>query len=234
MHGQNWPLRKKMITLVVLGYTTFVVTWGSSIFSTATLSVSAYFGVSIEVALLGISLYVLGFAFGPLICMIVPQLPILKQELSGIGGPLSELYGRRNPLIISIFGFAIFQIAVAVGKDIQTVLICRFFGGVFASSPLAVVGAVLADMFGPETRGQAVAVFSMMVFGGPLFGPIAGSFITASYLGWRWTEYITAIMGFLALALIVLFLEETYPPIILVQKAEHLRRITKKFANPSY
>ncbi|KAA8893399.1 major facilitator superfamily domain-containing protein [Sphaerosporella brunnea] len=212
MHGQNWPLRKKLITAAVLGYTTFVCAWGSSIYSSATFAVSEHFGIPSEVALLGMSLFVLGFATGPL-----------------IWAPFSELKGRRIPLLIGIFGFSIFQIAVAVAKDVQTVLICRFFGGVFASCPIAVVGAVFADMFGVETRGTAVAVFSMMVFSGPLFGPIAGGFIVKSHLGWRWTEYITAIMGFFALGLNLLFLEETYPPVILIKKAEHLRRLTKNW-----
>lgn len=107
---------------------------------------------------------------------------------------MSELKGRRLPLILGIFGFSIFQIAVAVAKDAQTVLICRFWGGFFASCPLAVVGAVFADVFTQETRVSAIAVFSMAVFSGPLIAPIAGGFITESYLGWRWTEYVTAIM----------------------------------------
>ena len=46
------------------------------------------------------------------------------------------------------------------------------------------------------------------------------------HLGWRWTEYFVAMMGFLALGLNLLFLEETYPPIVLVQKASELRRRT--------
>lgn len=45
----------------------------------------------------------------------------------------------------------------------------------------------------------------------------------------RWTEYIPAIMGFLGLILSILFLEETYPPVILVNKAAELRRRTKNW-----
>ena len=67
------------------------------------------------------------------------------------------------------------------------------------------------------------------VFSGPLLAPFIGGFINESYLGWRWTEYITAIMGFLGLGLCLLFLEETYPPIILVNKAADLRRRTKNW-----
>jgi DHA1 family multidrug resistance protein-like MFS transporter len=52
--------------------------------------------------------------------------------------PLSELKGRRLPLVIASFGFSIFNIAVAVSKDLQTLLICRFFAGFFGACPLTV------------------------------------------------------------------------------------------------
>ena len=56
-----------------------------------------------------------------------------------------------------------------------------------------------------------------------------GGFISISYLGWRWTEYISAIMGFTAFGLLLIFFEETYPPIVLVNKASELRRRTKNW-----
>ena len=118
-----------MLLSVILGYTTLVSAFASSLFSAATAEVAAVFGVSTEVGLLGLSLYVLGFATGPI-----------------LWAPLSELRGRKLPLLAAMFGFTIFQIAVAVGKDLQTVLICRFFGGVFGSCPLAVVAAIFSDV----------------------------------------------------------------------------------------
>jgi MFS transporter, DHA1 family, multidrug resistance protein len=84
-------------------------------------------------------------------------------------------------------------------------------------------------MFDNKSRGLAITVFSMTVFTGPLLAPFIGGFITESYLGWRWTEYLTAIMGFVAFALDLLFLEETYPPVILIEKAAELRRRTKNW-----
>lgn len=125
-----------------------------------------------------------------------------------------------------MFGFSIFSIAVAVAKDLQTVLISRFWSGFFGAAPLAVVAAVFSDMFSNATRGGAITVFSVMVFSGPLMAPFIGGFITMSYLGWRWTEYIVGIMGFFAFGLNLIFLEETYPPAILVSKAAELRRRT--------
>lgn len=64
LHAQNWPLRKKLLVAAMLGFTTFVAAFGSSIFSSATRVVSTKFGVSTEVGTLGVSLYVLGFATG--------------------------------------------------------------------------------------------------------------------------------------------------------------------------
>ncbi|KAI4190457.1 MAG: hypothetical protein L6R41_000762 [Letrouitia leprolyta] len=126
-----------------------------------------------------------------------------------------------------MFGFSVFSVATAVGKDLQTVLLTRFFAGVFGSCPLAVVAAVFSDMFDNKTRGLAITVFSMTVFTGPLLAPFIGGFIIMNpTLGWRWTEYLVAIMGFLAFGLNLIFLEETYPPIVLVDKAATLRRRT--------
>jgi DHA1 family multidrug resistance protein-like MFS transporter len=209
LHAQNWPMGKKLGTAAMLGYTTMVSAFGSSIFSAATRQVGAQYGVSAEVGLLGVSLYVLGFATGPT-----------------LWAPLSELKGRRLPLVIAMFGFSIFSIATATAKDLQTILICRFFGGFFGACPLAVVAAVFSDMFDNRTRGIAITLFSMAVFTGPLLAPFIGGFLVESYLGWRWTEYIVSFMGFLAFGLDFLFLEETYPPVILVAKASELRRRT--------
>lgn len=88
----------------------------------------------------------------------------------------------------------VFNFAVATGKDLQTVLICRFFAGLFGSAPLAVVAAVFSDMFDNATRGIAITIFSLTVFTGPLMQPFIGGFIVTSHLGWRWTEYLIGIL----------------------------------------
>lgn len=104
---------------------------------------------------------------------------------SDLRAPFSELYGRRLPVVISAFGYGIFSIGVATAANLQTVLICRFFAGLFGSCPLAVVAAIFADMYNNEVRGLAISAFSATVFMGPLLSPFVGGFITQSYLGWR-------------------------------------------------
>ncbi|ETI27276.1 hypothetical protein G647_09959 [Cladophialophora carrionii CBS 160.54] len=212
LHPQNWPFRRKFYMGAILAYVCLCSTFTSSIFSASTFSVAAHFGVSAEVATLSTSLYVLGYAFGPL-----------------IWGPFSELQGRKLPIMIAMFGFSVFCFGCAAAKDLQTVMICRFFTGFFGSCPLAVVAAVFADMFDNTQRGTAIVIFSSMVFMGPMLGPFIGGFINKSSLGWRWNLYLPGIMGSVAVILHTAFIHESYAPVVLVNKAAELRRRTKNW-----
>lgn len=209
----NWPKAKKWRVTLIMGSMTWVITFASSVFSTATVVTAEQYGVSIEVMILGVSLFVLGFAFGPV-----------------LWGPLSEVYGRKYPLFFGYFVMAIFQIAVAVAQNLHTIMICRFFGGFFGSAPLAIVGGAFVDFWEAVDRGVAVTIFAGATFIGPIAGPIVGGFIVDSSLGWRWTEYITAIMAFFFGFLAILFVPETYHPVLLQRRAKKLRYETNNWA----
>ncbi|CAA19181.2 spermidine family transmembrane transporter [Schizosaccharomyces pombe] len=208
----NWPLAKKLRNVAVMGSACLCAGFGSSIFSGAVPEVMVKFHVCRTVALLGISLYVLGFASGPV-----------------VWAPMCELFGRRRPMIIAVFIFCIFHIAVATAKDIQTVMICRFFCGFFGSSPITTVAGSFSDMFSARTRGLVIAVYSAIIFNGPLMSPIVGGFIGKSYLGWRWTSYITAIMGFTAFTSMIIFHRETYTRTITEIRASKVRVLTGNY-----
>ena len=133
-------------------------------------------------------------------------------------------------MFLAFFVFAIFQIPVAVAQNLQTIMLCRFFGGLFGSAPLAIVGGVLADMWAPVDRGIALSIFAGATFIGPVAGPIAGGFIVQSHLGWRWTEYLTAILGFSFGTIGFVLVPETSGPKLLQQRAARLRFATRNWA----
>ena len=193
----------------ILAFTCFSSTFDSAVFSPSMTQVAKHFNVSVEVAALASSLYIAGYAFGPL-----------------VWAPFSERFGRRIPVIAAMLGFGIFNTAVAVSKDLQTLMISRFFCGVWGSSPLINVAAIFADIYDNQKRGVAIALFSNTVFLGPLIASSIGGFIDKSYLGWRWTAWIPSFMGYSTCILNLLFLKETYAPVILVSKAAELRRTT--------
>lgn len=67
MHAQNWPMNRKLAIGAMLAFDALSATMGSSIFSASTRDVAALFHVSMEVSTLGTSLFVLGYAFGPIL-----------------------------------------------------------------------------------------------------------------------------------------------------------------------
>lgn len=213
LNPQNIPERWKWIYAALLGALTFVVTFASSVFSTVITQTSAEFHVSDQVMTLGTSLFVFGFAMGPI-----------------IAGPSSELYGRKMPLLLSYVVFVIFQIPVAVAQNVETVMLFRFFSGVASSGPPAIVGGYLVDFFPPVERGLAVGVFAATTQVGPLLGPIIGGFVVESHLGWRWTAWLTIIMGAFFGCIAFTLLPETFVPRLLTLKARRLRFETKNWA----
>ncbi|WBW71169.1 spermidine family transmembrane transporter [Schizosaccharomyces osmophilus] len=202
----NWSTSRKLKITAIYSWAALCSTFASSVFSGPTEVIPTIFHITMTTSLLAISLFICGYCVGP-ICW----------------GPLSELYGRKPPLAVGMLGFGIFNIAVAVAKDIQTIMICRFFGGFFASAPLTIVAAAFSDMYSNRYRGTAITIFAAIVFDGPLVSPIISGFLTKSYLGWRWTEYITSFMGFFAVVIIILFCDESYAKKIVQAQAQDYR-----------
>lgn len=189
-------------------------TWASSSYSAGTDQIAAQFNVSTEVATLGTTIFLLGFGLGPL-----------------LWAPLSEVYGRRPAVLTPMFVAICFSFATATAKDLQTVMITRFFGAFFASAPVTNTGGVLGDLFSPVHRGIAMAGYALAVVGGPTIGPIvSAAVVQVPYLGWRWTEYLTGILQSCVLLSAIIFIDETYPPVLLVRKARRLRHESGNWA----
>lgn len=210
---KNWSTRRRWIITISGSFLTFTVTFSSSIFSVAIEPVSKQYDVSRVVSTLGVSLFLAGFILGPVVF-----------------GPMSEAYGRKLPLLSGFAVFAIFNIPVAVAQNIETILLGRFFGGLFGSSPLAVVGGLLNDIWDPIPRAYAICAFAAGGFAGPAVSPIIGGFIVDSYLGWRWTAWITLILAALTGTVGLFAIPETSAPRILQHRARRLRFETGNWA----
>ncbi|KAJ6160406.1 hypothetical protein N7470_003802 [Penicillium chermesinum] len=200
----NYSELKKWLITILSGVLTLAVALVSSAYSGSINEIILRFRVSEEVAILGISLFVVGFAVGPL-----------------FWGPLSELYGRRYTLIASALGLAIFTAGAAGSQNIWTLIILRFFAATLGSAPFAVSGGVITDIFPMISRGLASGLYCIAPFLGPTLGPIIGGFISEN-AGWRWVEGVVAIFAG-ALAILTFFtLPETCAPVLLRKRAARL------------
>lgn len=99
----NWPLKKKIPITLLLGLTTMGSAFASSSFSPTFIAVAEEFHVSTEVTTLTLSLYVLGFAFGPLVRVLLILLTkffgqehkLIDERSSGLQYPSST--DARSP-----------------------------------------------------------------------------------------------------------------------------------------
>ena len=205
---RNWSTAYKSWITFQLGMLALAASLGSSIISPAEDTIAKYVGISTEVAVLSVSLYILGFAFGPL-CW----------------APVSEIWGRRWSMLPAMVALGLFSIGTATSQNAQSVFITRFFGGIFGSAPVSNVSAALGDMWAPKARGTAVTFYAVAVVGGPTIGPIIGSAVTVT-IGWRWSEYIEAIWVFAITTLAIFCLPEMYGPYLLKKRAVRLRKET--------
>lgn len=147
---KNWSKAYKWYCTMVVALTCFVVALASSVVTADIKGIVEEFGCSEEVALLSISLFVVGFGVGPMVF-----------------APLSELYGRRIIYGTTLFVAVVFIIPGALAQNIETLLVARAIDGIAFSAPMTLVGGTLADLWKAEERGVPMAAFSAAPFIGP-------------------------------------------------------------------
>ncbi|RMJ12047.1 hypothetical protein BHE90_015625 [Fusarium euwallaceae] len=209
-NAMNFSQSKKWAITILQAIATLAVAFVSTAYSGGLTDILMDFGVSTEVVILGISMFVLGFAIGPL-----------------FWAPLSELYGRQIPFFISYMALTAFNAGAAGAPTMAALIVLRFFAGSFGSSPLTNAGGVIADMFDAQQRGLASALFAMAPFLGPTIGPIAGGFL-GEHEGWRWIEGMMAIFTGVVWIVNSLLIPETYAPYLLRRRAVALSKATGK------
>ncbi|KAK8064591.1 hypothetical protein PG994_007229 [Apiospora phragmitis] len=167
-------------------------------------SISEEFNVSEEAAGLTITLFLLGYCAGPLVF-----------------APLSEFYGRRWIFYSTFLAYIAFNFLCAFAPNFGSLLVGRFLTGTFVSAPLSNGPGVLADLWDPVERGNAMAAFFCMVWIGPAMGPVIAGFIQLKK-DWRWIFYVLLWFGG-GTAILMFTLPETFGPMILKTKARRIR-----------
>ncbi|CAG8195834.1 unnamed protein product [Penicillium nalgiovense] len=202
---RNWSMARRITITMTAVLLVVNATFASSSPSGCFGSISKEFDISTEVAGLTITLFLLGYCAGPLIF-----------------APLSEFYGRRWIFYISFAFYLAFNFLCAFAPNLGALLVGRFLAGTFVSAPLSNAPGVLADLWDPLQRANAMAGFSAMVYVGPALGPVIAGFLELKK-DWRWSFYVLLWLGGLT-AILMLTIPETYAPTILYNKAKRIRR----------
>ncbi|KDE08728.1 hypothetical protein MVLG_01183 [Microbotryum lychnidis-dioicae p1A1 Lamole] len=209
LNPHTWSEVYRWCITAFAGLLVLNATFASSAPSNLIPSIITHYGVSEEVGILLIAIFVAGYCVGPL-----------------IWGPLSERYGRKFVMIVAWVPYICFQVGCALSPNIGSLIILRFLGGCFAAAPLTNSGGVIADLWGPDQRGDALAIFSLMPFAGPALAPIISGYMEVTRTNFRWIFWVLTIFGGVCLGGILFFLPETYVPYLLHNEAKRLRKET--------
>src|SRR5205807_2189637 len=113
----------------------------------------------------------------------------------------------KTMLLVSITGFVVASILCGLAQSLVEIVAFRLLQGFFGAALVPLSQSILLDIYTPQERGSAMALFGVSVMVGPVLGPVIGGWLTDN-MSWRWVFYINLPLGALAFAGIWFFLRE--------------------------
>lgn len=161
--------------------------------------------------------------------MTIPSLPAIASSLhssdvlaqaslticlAGIGlsqlfyGPLSDVFGRKNILLIGFSICLIGNIISGVVDSIILFLITRFLAGIGAGAGTVIARAIARDLFDKSQLTKVLSYLSMSTTISPAIAPLIGGYLQ-SYFGWQSVFIVLSIVTFFSIWLIFFFIKES-------------------------
>ncbi|KAJ5981058.1 hypothetical protein N7481_008356 [Penicillium waksmanii] len=207
---RHWPKLKKWYITCLVSMLNVFTTWCAGGISSGATGIQEEFGVSSEITTLGLSLYVLGYAIGPVLL-----------------APLSEYFGRQPVYTVSWFLLFIFQLPLALAPNIGTILVCRFIAGCAGGAPLTNTGGSISDLWERNESGGPMAVYGLSSTFGPPMALVITGYIGLN-CGWRMIFWVLMAMTGGVWILLVLTVPETRHTTILQKKAKRVCKQMRK------
>lgn len=208
---RNFPTWRKWTIVASITLIDLTVSWGASGFSPAKDNFEDYFQIDNGVVgTLGLSLYVLGLALGPMSL-----------------APLSEYYGRTLLYVLPYGTFVILLGCTALTQDLGVFFVLRIFSGAFASVTISNFGGSIADLWPRHQVGPAMSIFLWAAVCGSPSGYFLMSFVAAEH---DWRAVFWALAGvcgafwLILFIVLVLFNNETRHSVLLRRRAARLRK----------
>ncbi|KAI1926343.1 hypothetical protein LOZ58_004117 [Ophidiomyces ophidiicola] len=188
----NWPQWRRDLALMSLGFYCMVGGGMTPILAAAFNDVSEEYAVSFQKVALTTGLYMLGMGLG-----------------SVVMSPTAILFGKRPVYIAGATMFILSSIWCAASPNYASLVVARIFQGISVSPVECLPSATIAEIYFLHERAYRVGIYTLLLLGGKNLIPLISAVITQG-LGWRWIFWIVAITIGFGLALVVLFVPETF------------------------
>lgn len=187
----NWPKRRKVINLALVAFHAMM-----SLFTAASIQ-SAFEDIAID---LHTNLQQVSYLVS-IVIAVLGGAPLFWR-------PLSERFGRRPILILSLIVSAVGNIGCAVSPSYGTMGLCRAITAFFISPAAAIGSAVVQETFFKRERATYMGIWTLLLTLGVPTAPFIFGFVTMR-VGYRWIYYILAITNGVQLLLYVFLGPET-------------------------
>lgn len=171
-------------------------------------------------------------AFGPLsIDMYLPALPALANELQAttsmtqlsltacllglalgqlIVGPISDVRGRKLPLIMGVTVYAIVSVLCVYSPNVEMFIILRFIQGLAGAAGIVISRASVRDLYSGVELTKLFALLMLVNGAAPILAPIVGAEVL-NYTSWRGVFGVLSVLGVLMLLAVIFGMRETLP-----------------------
>lgn len=123
-----------------------------------------------------------------------------------LGGPLSDLYGRKPIGVVGSIIFLIASILIAISSSINEVLALRFVQAIGGGAAGVIVGAMVRDTHSGKESAKMMALIALIMMTAPLIAPAIGALVLK--IGdWRHIFFGLAIYAAIALSQLVLVIK---------------------------
>ena len=112
-------------------------------------------------------------------------------------GWMAQRYGRKRLFIVCLIGFTVTSMLCGAAQSLAQMVAFRLLQGMCGAALVPLSQATMLDIYPPEQRGSAMALWGVGVMIGPILGPTLGGYLTEIY-NWRWVFYINLPFGILA------------------------------------
>lgn len=125
-------------------------------------------------------------------------------------GPLSDVHGRRKPMLFSMILFFISSVGCAISPNVEVFIVLRFIQGFSASAGLVIARAIVRDLYNGVELTKFFALLTTITSVTPLLSPLAGSAVI-SFTSWVGVFIFTGIIGIYLTIMTVLKVKESLP-----------------------